>query len=568
MTGKKKERMSLLARLRMLPSNPLAVYSIVALTILAPMLLPGYIFALDMAFTPHLRLPEQVTSSYPFYALLHALGMVVPSQIIQKAMLFLILVISGYGMHMLLRRLQGAHEPYARQYEIGAYFGGLLYMANPFTYSRFMVGQFAVLLGYALLPFFVRGLFKLSALPGMRTALLLGGLLTLIGIVSIHTVGLAIVLVILALPAIWYRYRHNSAHFKEIGKYGIIAFGLAALLSSYWLIPLIAGKNITAQAINGFTASDQGAFETLGSGILSKTANVLQLQGFWADGYDLYKMPQDQLMWWSVIVLLIWLAVAMGACAMYRQQRRFSLFVLAGSACVAIILACTGLGPWLAGHVPMAAGYREPQKFVALVVLAFAVLGGYGVGALTARYKAQRDSTALGIATISALTLPILLTPTMFWGFSGQLTPRNYPPDWTAINRTLNEDDSAARALFLPWHQYMSFNFTGRIVVNPAAQFFDKETITSNDLEFHGASPTVPDAEKATIGRYLHEAKGDAGNLGRQLAEHNIRYVLLAKEHDYATHRYLDMQQDFIIIQDTTSLTLYRNEAYGRTHHE
>ena len=566
MTGPDLEQPKKPFSIRRLLCKPQAIYTLAALAVMLPMLLPGYIFALDMAFTPHLRLPEYVTSSYPFYAVLHFLNLIIPSQILQKAMLLLILVLSGYGMHQLIRRIQGDKDPQADYGIWGAYFGGLLYMVNPFTYSRFMVGQFAVLLGYALLPFFVTALMDFSRRPKQRTAYILAAWTVGIGIVSIHSIGLLIVLTLATLPLLIYRYKSNVGHLLHIGKYGLLAIAVTLAASSYWIVPLMTGSSTTAQAIGNFTEGDQRAFATLGSDAVNKVANVLQLQGFWADAHSLYELPQNQMPIWGIIVLLVWALVIIGAVSMARHGQRFSLAMISIAAAAAIVLASTNLVADIAQHVPFFAGYREPQKFVALVALMFAVCGAQGVTALIGRFRTQNQETSFGIAAVSALLIPILLTPTMLWGFSGQLKAHNYPPDWTAMNTQLQQDKSDSRVLFVPWHQYMSFGFTDRIVVNPAEQFFDKPTIVSNDLEFGDASPTVPDREKDTFTRYLKQASAGSKNLGKQLASHDVEYVLLAKDNDYQKYEYLDKLADFQMTQDTSTLRLYHNLAYGRAH--
>jgi hypothetical protein len=352
----------------------------------------------------------------------------------------------------------------------------------------------------------------------------------------------------------------------HVAKYGLLSLLAVLVASSYWLVPLALGKGNTAQAIAGFTAGDQQAFATAGDGAVDKVINVLQLQGFWADGHSLYKLPQNQLPIWGIIVLLVWALISIGAVSMAKRGQRFSLAMITIAASAAVILACTNLAATLAQHLPLFAGYREPQKFVALVALAFAVCSSQGATTLLQRYKERNQETSFGIAAVSLMLLPLLLTPTMLWGFSGQLKAHNYPPDWTAMNTQLNTDHSDSRVLFVPWHQYMSFGFTDRIVVNPAEQFFDKPTVVSNNLEFGNASPTMPDTEKTEFTSYLHQADSGGKLLAAQLADHNIKYILLSKDDDYKTYEYLDKQPNLQMTQDTSTLRLYHNLAYGRTH--
>jgi hypothetical protein len=539
-------------------------YGAVALAIMLPMLMPGYIFALDMAFAPHIALPEHVTSSYLFYAVLHVLNFVIPSELLQKALLLTILLCSGIGMHRLVLWLQkGKHLD--RTYDVwGAYIAGVLYMVNPFTYSRFMVGQFAVLLGYALMPLFVLAMLRLYEAPDLKRSIIIAAWLTLIGIVSIHSLGLVFILALVSLPLVIHRNRANPGRLIEIARFGGIGIGLAIVASLYWLAPLITGNSSTAQAIASFNSGDQQAFATIGGDIINRVANVLQLQGFWAEGIHSYLLPQNILPIWFLVVIGLWVLIDVGLVHMWRHGQRFAFLLFGGAAVIAVVLATTNLSNVIADNVFFFAGYREPQKFIALLAMAYAVAASFGASSLLHRYKQRRSEIKLSLTVICVLILPVLLTPTMFWAFGNQLTPKKYPADWYAMNERLNKDPEEGRVLFLPWHLYMSFSFTRRIVVNPADQFFDRPTIVSNELEYAGASPTMPDAEKTEIGRVLDASKKGGHGLGAALASHDIRYVLLSKDDDYRSYDYVNHQPDMQLVTETKNLKLYRYTAEGR----
>ena len=165
---------------------------------------------------------------------------------------------------------------------------------------------------------------------------------------------------------------------------------------------------------------------------------------------------------------------------------------------------------------------------------------------------------------VFVITLPILYTPTMVWGFSGQLSPREYPADWYAINEQLNRDATDFRVLSLPWHLYMHYQFAGRVVVNPTEAFFDKPMISSNELEYKHASPTFPDPGKRLLNQEILPNAAKNPNFGKELDELNIKYVLLAKTYDYKDYDYLDKHPSLQLVSETQNLKLYRNLAYGK----
>ncbi len=538
--------------------RPVLVYLLLSLAVMLPMLLPGYILTLDMTFTPELRMPEQMSSSYLFHAALHYLNVVLPADIIQKIMLLAILMLSGLGMYALMRHIQNSKENGGGYALWGAYIAGGLYMINPYAYSRFMAGQYAVLLGYALLPFFVRALLRFFAVPTLQRSLAASGWLTVIGIVSVHTLGLAAVVTIAALLAFAWRCRANGRMTLTAVSYGIAGILVFVIASGYWLFPLLTGSSNQGQAVAQFTTSDQQAFQTTGASAIGKLGNILQLQGFWAENEGLYLLPQEQLPGWPLVVLGIWALVGVGGVWLWRKQRAMAaLFILAGA--VGVVIAITGAGGGAA-----LAGFREPHKFIGLLAMGYALFAGIGTAAILAWAKKRAGSVLFSPAAVIILLVPVLYTPTMFWGFSGQLVPRQYPADWYQINQLLDWDTDNFHVLSLPWHLYMHYQFAGRVIANPSDAFFDKPTIISNELEFKNASPTFPDATKSLLSEQLLPGAARNPRLAKDLDELGIKYILLAKTYDYADYGYLDRQTGLKLISETPNLKLYRNLAYGQ----
>ena len=89
---------------------PSIVYSGLAVVMLWDLLLPGYVFALDMVFTPKIPFPREFywfdadpirLVCLPFRLFLWALNFVLPAWLIQKILLFAVLLFSGLGAHYL-----------------------------------------------------------------------------------------------------------------------------------------------------------------------------------------------------------------------------------------------------------------------------------------------------------------------------------------------------------------------------------------------------------------------------------------------------------------------------------
>lgn len=523
---------------------PYITYGFLALLILGPLLLPGYVLTLDMVFVPHPPMPAEVTNTYIYDVLLHFVSLIIPGDIVQKLFLVALFFAAGFGAHHLVAYLY-------KNRALAAYTAGLFYVVNPFVYARFMAGQYLVLAGYALLPFFARALLVFLERPSLKTmwpalAWMLG-----ISILSIHTIGLMALFAVVAIIVGVWRARDDRGHMLGIAKFGSLGVASFLLLSSYWLVPLALGQGTTATTIQKFDASDADAFATDGGMFY-----VAMLKGFWAEAQGLFRATDDILPLSGLMQLVVWGAIGIGVWHMWRR-RPHEAGVFASVALIAATLAiCQPLMNWLAAHVPLFAGYREPHKFVALVALAFAVFLGFGT-----QWLVQKVGGFWRAAVLGGLALVIFWnTPTMVWAGNGQLSPRQYPADWYQANQKIK--GQTATTLFLPWHLYMPFTFTGgRTIANPAKKFFEAPVLVSDNVEFAGVTSHAA-GDRQKIEKEILPDAPNRTDLGAQLAPLGIQYVLFAKESDATDYDYLAKQTDLQLVFDGPSIQLYENKAY------
>jgi hypothetical protein len=107
----------------------------------------------------------------------------------------------------------------------------------------------------------------------------------------------------------------------------------------------------------------------------------------------------------------------------------------------------------------------------------------------------------------------------------------------------------------------MYFDFAGRDIANPVPSYFDKPMLISDNPEFRGAAASRPTRAKQQLNNLLSHAN-DTSQLGNELATLNIKYILLAKDDDYANYSYLDKQPQLTLVGDSGTLKLYRNNAW------
>lgn len=533
--------------------RPFTVYVLLALAILLPLLSPGYILTLDMVFTPHFTIPHHSDPHFLFLGLLHALNVLLPSDVIQKIVLLTIFITAGTSMHYLMARLRSIRID-SHSWKWACYFAGILYVCNPFVYSRFMSGQYLVLLAYALLPLIGTLALRLVASPQKKDIFLLGLALGGIGLSSLHML-LPALIVLIGAYSYGIKRPATDTSFQRPILYVLLALTTAVFINSFWLVPLIRGHGDTATTISSFTTGDITAFQTTNEP-LGLLGNLLALQGFWGDIQNLYDTPDTVFSAWLMPIILLWLLVLGGIIWSWRNQRLAMLvFLVIGFLGMVCAVGTSGtvfapINAWLTAHIPLAAGYREPQKFVALIVLAYAYFGGVSVAVLRQR-KYFNSSYFI-------MVLPILTAPLLLFGGMWQLHTVDYPADWYAANRELSKVVKPdEKTLFLPWHLYMPYEFTGRVIANPAPKFFSIPIIASSNPELGGASPSLQDNTGKKVDQLLRFASRNE-NLAHDLASLNIEYIIISKDFDYKTYDYLQRKNGINLYKQMETLTVYR----------
>ncbi len=527
--------------------RPWLVFILIGLAILGPLLLPGYVLTLDMKWTPQLHPPQRFDNAWLFYAPLHYLNLIIPSMLIQKILLLGTFVMAGVGAYRLARERAGGWP---------AYLAGLVYAVNPFAYTRLMAGQYLVLLGYALLPWLVQALVGWLEKPDLRRAAKFGGWLIAIGLISIHALGLAALLILsITLAWGWGRWRKLSRRLVSLA--GVAAGWL--VVNAFWLVPVLLGRSPIARDIATFGHDQFTAYATTagGAGVL---LNVLALQGFWTDPLGRYALPSATgWLFWTAFVALMAL-VGLGIWRAVARRDRLGLG-LAAAGLVAWVLAMgvawspvAGLTHWLAGAVPFYQGYREPHKWAAVLALVYAYMAALGAAWLREQMRGWTRAAVM----IAVLLIPLAWVPMLLWGAAGQLRSAEYPASWHELNQRLNAEPGEFKVLMLPWHQYLTLDFAGRTVANPAPAFFDRPVISSDNPELLGVRPRTRHPENDVIEGRVLSAAYYSQTAGAKLAPLGVHYVVLLKQADWAEYGWLDDQTDLKLAAETSGWKLYR----------
>jgi len=530
------------------------VYTFLAISILLPLLKSGYIFAMDMVFTPRLRWPSEF--NFPS-AILHLLNFILPSQIIQKILLFLILFLGGVGMY----KLVPAESGFAR------YFAGIFYIFNPWIYSRFLFGHLYLLIAYALMPFVVKAVFKFLDQINFKTALKLSLWLILVGFISHHFVFMAVLFFGVSVLVYILKNLKDLPKVLEILKFTTLIGLIFLILSNWWIVPYFNKSSPQGQFIQqSIGLGDLKVFQTEPDERYGVLLNVLAMYGFWGDRTGQYVVQKDVVYGWFWLFLIILGLVIFGAISKLKEYKAIVLILIG---IISFVLSVGFAYPpfrllinFLNRKIFIFKGFRESQKFSALLILVYAYFGTLGIDNIVRNLKLKIRSLKLILLTF-LIVLPIIYSPMMLWGFGEQLSVSDYPSDWFRANEILNQDQDNFKVLFFPWHQYMLFSFTnGKVIANPAPNFFDKPVIAGDNMEL----AEIYTQSRRPISKFIENeilAKREIiSNLGQVLKPLGIKYVILVKQEDWQTYGFLDWQTDLKQIYDSKHLKIYQNQSW------
>ncbi|HEY1673431.1 MAG TPA: hypothetical protein VGG50_11995 [Streptosporangiaceae bacterium] len=492
---------------------------------LGPGLGPGFLLSYDMVFVPRMPFSAGLVGltggpprAVPSDAVVAVASLAVPAAILQKAILLLIFVLACSGAAALLASgwaattVKGADEAGKGRWVGGGaplparLAAGVGYAWNPFVAERLLIGQWALLLGYAGLPWVIRLLaagrerISLPRLLGVMVPAAIGGF------AAMSVTALAAVPVALVSSAPGWRLRRLAA-----------VLGGLAVLSLPWLAPALAvGVHTGPRGADAFVARADTPFGRLGS--------LVMLSGIW----NAQTVPRGYGGGASLVWLLL-VAAALGGYLLLARPRRLCPG-LGAAGLAGLVIAAAGVTPAgravlrdLVAAWPGFAVLRDGQQYLAPLALTEAV----GLGALTAwlvragRAAAPRAGAALGVMAVVA---PVVLLPGLAWGLAGRLRPAEYPADWTRARQVIDGDPHPGTALLLPWAVYRRYPWNhGEAVFDPWPRFTAREVISSDALQVGRLVLAPESADSVRLNRIVTAP----GPLTGALRAAGVRYVIV-----------------------------------------
>jgi hypothetical protein len=460
-----------------------------ALAICAPLLAPGYVIGYDMVFVPDLGLRRDVLGlgtalprAVPSDAVVAVLDNVAGGMLLSKLVVLAIPAVAGWGMAALVREI--------RRGTVTALAAATLYVWSPYVAERLVLGHWALLLGYAALPWLVRSCLRLRR--GERRAWAAMVLATAGCALSASggLVGALVALAVVAWPVRGLRWR----------LVGGVAAAVVALNAPWWVAGLTSPGTaiINPAGVAAFAARDEGY-----GGVLP---TLLTLGGVWNSD----AVPSSRGGPLSIAGTALVVALAATGIALCRRLDRQLAAPLVAAAAVALVIGLFGaVAPSalrdLVTAVPGAGILRDGQRYLGPLVLLEALGFGLAVGRIAAAVRRRLPLWSRWAVAAALVLLPVAVLPDLAWAVDGRIGVASYPPDWAAARRVVHGPGD-----LIPWpyESYRAPPFTdGRPVLDPIPRYFPRPAVPPDELVVGGVRLAGEDARAAAIATALRSGR-------------------------------------------------------------
>ena len=450
---------------------PLLVSAVSALVIVGPGLGPGYLLVRDMVFVPSppltgrlLGLNHETPRAVPSDLVVALLSQVVPGQLVQKLVLLGILVSAGVGAARLAPRSAAPGVAAA-----------LAAIWNPYVGERLAMGQWALLLGYAALPWVLRGIVDVTRDRGapagrqLVIALVLG---SLGGGLAWVTIGVGL---LAGAGAVAVGRRDAAGDVLRRGAWAVLLWLLLALP---WAVPALTRPSGPASDPTGFAV-----FAPRPDSVLGVIGSLLTGGGAW----NSEAVPAGRSALFGGIGAVLLLGWALAGLALTRGARARDLDPDASDYRVPVVVA--GVSGLLLGLIstrpelleplaslPGGGLLRDGSRQLGPWVLVAAVGCAWGVHWL------GRQEVGPALAWLAAAA-PVAVLPVLGWGLAGTFSPVDYPRDVRAAASALGAAREPGAVAVLPFEAYRRYDWNGGLSsMPPWSRLIDRRVVASSDL--------------------------------------------------------------------------------------
>jgi hypothetical protein len=408
----------------------------------------------------------------------------------------------------------------------------LLYALSPFVLTRLGVGDLALVVAMAILPWALPTLLRPD--EDLRRTFLWAAALGCTGQFG-GVLGLFVVAV------------------GVLGSRGRRAPGVAGayvLAQLPWVVP---GAILLSQPLR---LTHSSAFATQASG-LGGWLRVLAGYGFWQPRLQVGPVGGGAGTGAAFAGAALGALAVVGARDLPRPWGRRAAW-----------LALTGVALGLASAVPgvrvaysavadtrLGAPLREGQRLLALYLVWMAPAAALGA----ARLARLRVGLLEGVLWAAPFAIAVVLAGPGLLGVDGRLDPVSLPSEWSRARTAVVHRPGTVLAL--PWHEYLQLQVAGdRNVFNPVPIYFGGDVLSSSDPEFQ-SGPEQADPREPTARRLLGVIRaGDP--VASELARLGVRWVVLLHEVDWQSYDSIAHDPGLVHAVGGPSLDLWRVRAW------
>lgn len=484
-------------------------------------------------YSPYLGSPNFNVGLAPVLLLVAALRELgLSAELTFKVFHFALWLLGAWGASRLLRDLiPGASR-------VAGLVAGVVFLANPYTVTA--GATLAIALPLCLLPWQLLCLNR--ALRDLRSWAWPAGFgLTFFAMSGMNVAVVPVFQLLAVIPLTLVVRSLTALRWVQVATVLGKCAAFVVLLSLYWLVPSLAAIATGSSIV--------GSSETLeGIASVSSFPEVLRGLGQWslygrdADGPW---VPEHQAYLVNpVVVLLTLLLPALALVALAYAPRPLSRLSAGWAALAAVVMV--GLHPvqhpspfgsalrWLFENVAPLSAFRTTNKIGSVLVVAFAMLLGWGALQLAARTAARPVLrpllVQLAVVMVVGLSLPAL---------TGRLyiSDLTVPSYWQQAARVVDERDEGTRVLLLPgqtrsdytWSEERPDDLTNSLLARDAVIPETTPNTSAAGANLLAAlddavqSGTSPPATTSTFARYL--------GVGDVLVRHDVRWTEYAGAH-------------------------------------
>jgi len=520
--------------------------------IVLPIILQSwYIFAIDQALNTNGWLPKIGSNNYWIWWISQLfVYMSLPIWLLEKLLVLLTFTLPVIGVYLYLKKYTQVQSSWA------LFFALSFSIFNPMLYSRFLDGQVNIYIFYALFPLFLYFVKYFFTRKTLLSAIIVWLWSVLLVLTTLH----ATYFIFFVFLAFFLSYAKDIFTRENIWKYTLWLL-IISILQLSWLISIFHSPedkiSSSVSQIESFDSSQQSAFANI-----PKDKNIyieiLSMRGYWGDYENRFVASNDvfnddsQNDW----IIFIWFLILLWIIYSYRYKTNdrhiFLTLWLLGYILSMWVTNETIFYPVNAlfyDYLPYYAGFREPQKFVLLLVMAYIYFGYFGIIAAWDFFKKYRiHSWVASVVLVFCIVSPLLYNFNMLFGFRGQVSVQQYPAQWEEVRNYLSENwcnDCEYDSLIFPWHWYMSISWTHKVVWAWITRYLWENILYGDTIEIWNVYSSSTRAESKIIEKYIWPkwvlrtdiTDKSYNDFLNEIQNIGIQNIVLLKESDYISYQ-------------------------------